>query len=452
MTRRTKRARSATAALALIVLAAPAVARAWGTAEHLEVGTASYRGACEIVERAIAKLAPDAGARQRFDMACGSLDQMARLYGDGTAVAGDYVGHSSELFAPSGAWRFSSRTHYYWLALENSEHFNPFSTESWREFHGTALADALRAATAEGLPRIDAWVKALRENAYADHLLQDSFAAGHMGFNRRASSAAAAKSFHDYWNARGRAVTDRGGQSWITYGDGRLNTEANAGGRKHLLDAATSSVRDLVMTFVLARRIPDDEIATWRMLPFTIEAPELLVDTAELIERRATTRYNQQVPLAAAVLPARKNTVGHARVWAAAPFSGSDDPLVAATANVELAIPVLPAQASFGAGGTLSQPNGKHAAVADFGLLGPLLLTFDGLLSHEVEAGVSVLFGKPTSTLLRLEYQLNVELGDALLMLNGGLVEFLPDPRTGWFAAAGLGWVFSAAGGGAFQR
>ena len=37
-----------------------------------------------------------------------------------------------------------------------------------------------------------------------------------------------------------------------------------------------------------------------------------------------------------------------------------------------------------------------------------------------------------------------------LLAVHGGLSEFLPELRTGWFAAAGLGMTFSAAGGGAF--
>ena len=439
------------ASLALGLVGVSPPARAWGTREHQEIGTASYLAACARVERAIS---PAEGAgedvRERFEIACGPRDQLARLYGDATAIAGDFVGHPSEVLSAHGAWRFSSRRYYYLLALENSEHFNPLSTESWREFHEAALAEAIRGADAQGLPRVDAWEQAVRENAYADHLLQDSFAAGHMGFNRRGSSAAAAKGFHDYWNVHGRVVHDRAGQVWTTYGDGKLADPVNAAGMRHVRDAATSSVHDVVLTFVLGCRHPELGLETWRALPFTIEAPALLVGTEGLILGHSTSRDFDQIPLAAAVLPARKDTVGQAAVWFAAPFSG--DLTVAATANVQLAVPILPAQASFGAGATIDQPNGGHSAVAEFGLVAPLGLSADGLISHQAAVAVSLLFGKPVATIIHAEYQGSIELGTALLVCPLGLAEFFPQARTGWYAALGLGWVFSAAGGGAFAR
>jgi hypothetical protein len=437
------------APMALSLIGAAAPARAWGTREHQEIGTTAYLAACASVERAINQQA-SADVHERFDIACGPRGQLARLYGDATAIAGDFVGHPSEVLSPKGAWRFSSRRYYYLLALENSEHFNPLSTESWREMHEAAIAEAIRGADAQGLPRVDAWEQAVRENAYADHLLQDSFAAGHMGFNRRGSSAAAAKSFHDYWNAHGRVVHDRAGNVWTAYGDGKLDDPVNADGRRYVFDAATGSVRDLVLTFVLGVRHPELGLETWRALPFTIEAPALLIDAEGLFQGHATSRDSDQIPLAAAVIPARKNTVGHAGLWFAAPFSG--DLTVAATANVQLAIPVLPAQASFGAGATIDRPAGGHAAVAEFGLIAPLALSFDGLVSHEAEAAVAVLFGRPIATIVHAEYQGNIELGTALLFGHLGLAEFFPQARTGWYAAFGLGMVFSAAGGGAFSR
>ena len=199
----------------------------------------------------------------------------------------------------------------------------------------------------------------MRESAFADHVLQDSFAAGHMGFNRRASSASAAKRFHDVWNVRGRVVFDRNGASWTTYGDGKLDDAENAAGRRHVIDAATLSVKDVLLTFVLGRRYPQEGLATWRALPFTIEAPELLVDAESLVRGRTTDADTAQTPLIATVLPARKNTVGNAQIWTAGPFW--DKPIVAAVANVELAIPVVPAQVSLGAGGTLREPGAWRA-------------------------------------------------------------------------------------------
>ena len=438
------------ALLVACLVAAPRVAWAWGTTEHQEIGSASYLMACAEVTSAVdAAAVSDAHVRARLEHACGrNRAVIARLYGDATAIAGDFVAHPSELLSSSGAWRFSSPKHYYLLALENSAHFNPMATQSWREYHQVALDHALAAAATEGLPRVDDLEQAMRENAFADHLLQDSFAAGHMGFNRRASSAAAAKSFHDYWNERGRVVNDRAGNSWTTYGDGKLDDPANDAGRRHVIAAATLSVRDVLLTFVFGRRHPEEGLAAWQALPFTIEAPALLTDAQELVAWRRTAPDTGQIPLMATVLPARKNTVAHAKVWTAAPFSG--DPTAAAIGSVDLAIPVLPAQASVGAGGTLHQPNGRHSVVLEGGLLAPLGLSLDGLLSHEVEAAASFIFLHDLTTMIHVEYQGAIELGTSMLSLHVGLAEFLPALETGWYAALGYGLTFSAAGGGSF--
>jgi hypothetical protein len=435
-------------ALAAALVAAARTASAWETPEHQEIGSTSYLAACADVEAAV-RGNPGEGVGARFELACGSNRPVfAQLYGDATAIAGDFVGHPRELLSPEGAWRFSSPTHYYRLALENSSHFNPMATQSWREYHQVALGHALEAAAAEGLARVDAWEQAMRENAFADHLLQDSFASGHMGFNRRASSAAAAKRFHDFWNARGRVVTDRAGRSWKTYGDGRLDDPPDADGRRHVVDAATGSVRDVMLTFVLAGPHPEQSLVAWRALPFTIEAPELLVDAQGLVAGRQTARDTAQTPLLGTVVPARKNTVGLAKIWSAAPFG--DEPIVAATAGVELAIPVFPAQTALAAGGTLHQPDGGHAAVVEAGLLAPLGLSLDGLVSHEVEAAATVIVLHRVETIVHGEYKGNLELGTSLITVRLGVAGFFPGRETGWYAAFGYGFTFSAAGGGSF--
>jgi hypothetical protein len=428
----------------------PRSARAWDTAEHQEIGSASYAAACAEVRVRVAAISDaDPRVRARLELGCGSSAAInATLYGDGTAIAGDYVGHPSEILSATGAWRFSSRKHYYLLALENSSHVNPAATQTWGEHHQGALDRAVMAAVAEGLPRIKLWSEAVRESAFADHMLHDSFAAGHMGFNRRASSAAAAKRFHDLWNRHGRVVKDRTGARWTTYSDGRLDEPANAEGRKHVVEAATSSVRDLLLTFVLGHQDAEESLTAWRALPFTIEAPELRVDAERLFEGR-TGRDDAQMPLAATVLPARKNTVVRANVWAASPFSSSEVAVVA-TGNVELAVPILPAQASIGAGGTLRTPDRGHAAVLDLGLIAPVALTVDGLISYEAEAGAALMFRKDVTTLLHAGCQANVELGTSLLSVHLGLAELVPGWRTGWYAAVGFGVVLSAAGGGSF--
>jgi hypothetical protein len=427
------------------LLGAPRAALAWATVEHQELGAASYRQACADVAPAAAG---DARALARLEQVCGrNLEVQAALYGDATAVAGDFVADPTELISPAGAWRFSSPKHYYLLALENSAHFNPMATQSWAEYHQRAVEDAVEAAALDGLPGVERWGRAFRENAFADHFLQDSFAAGHMAFNRRASSAGAAKTFHDYWNARGRLVRDREGSTWTTFGDGLLDDPRNVDGRRHVLGAATRSIRDVLLAFVTGRRHPGEELAALNALPFAVQAPTVLVDTQQLVLGKDTGKDAPPIALAATVRPARKDTVGIAKAWAAAPFG--DEPFWAATGSVELAIPVLPAQASLGAGGTIHQPDGRHSVVLEAGMLAPLVLSMDGLLSHEIEVSASMLFARRFEAILHVDYQVNVELGGALLSLHAGIAEFLPAVETGWYGAVGLGYIFTAAGGGA---
>src|SRR5262249_12471780 len=160
------------------------------------------------------------------------------------------------------------------------QHFNPMATRSWREDHQRALDHALSAPRLTGGAITEAWELAVYENAFADHFLHDSFAAGHMGVNRPPSSAAAPQAFHDDRNTEGRNVRSRSGDSWRTYGDGHLDDKENEDSRRHVIAAATLSIRDLLLTFVFGRPFPEEGLAVWEGLPFAIQAPELLTDAA----------------------------------------------------------------------------------------------------------------------------------------------------------------------------
>ena len=443
----------------LAPLAWARAAHAWASVEHQEIGRTSYLRACADLTATVASRGTsDAGMKVRFDRVCGeNLPVLAKLYGDATAIAGDFLGHPSEFLSHTGAWRFHSKKSYYLLALENSAHFNPTSTRSWAEYHQQAIAYALAGAAGEGLTGVEQLQLALFESAFADHYLQDSFAAGHMGFNRAASSAAAAKSFHDAWNARGRVATDRAGHRWVTFGDSRLDNPANEEGRRHVMDAATLSVRGVLTAFVLGARVPEDEIAVWQLLPFTIEAPELLADVAEVFVQREVKDTPEKsiadrelVPLQLTIRPAYKDMVATASFWSVGAFDHPGDPYLALVGGLELGIPFVPAQTYLGAGGTLQAPQRKRAAVIDTGVLIPLGLSVSGLLSHQLNVTASWLLGNGFAAIIHGEYQLNVELGDVLVNLHAGLAEIFPQPRTGYYGAVGLGFVFSAAGGGAF--
>jgi hypothetical protein len=446
-----------TAFLAPLASATPAFA--WASVEHQEIGRASYLRACADLTATVASRgapASDAGAKERLERVCGAnLPVLAKLYGDATAIAGDFLGHPSEFLSQTGAWRFSSKKSYYLLALENGAHFNPTSTRSWAEYHQQAITYALAGAAGRGLAAVEELQLAIFESAFADHYLQDSFAAGHMGFNRAASSAAAAKSFHDTWNARGRVATDRDGHRWVTYGDGRLDDPANEAGRQHVMEAAALSVRGVLGAFVLGARAPAEELAVWQILPFTIEAPELLAEVAEIfVEDDKTVGAHELVPLQLTIRPTTKDMVATASFWSVGAFSDPGDPYLALVGGLELGVPFVPAQTYLGAGGTLQAPEKKRAAVIDTGVLIPLGLSVAGLVSHQLNVTCSWLIGSGFVAgfvaILHAEYQLNVELGDVLLNLHAGVAEIFPQPRTGYYGAVGVGFVFSAAGGGTF--
>jgi hypothetical protein len=445
--------RRSTVALAAAALAAaaPAPGAAWGweSYEHQEIGRTSYAQACEQIAAEVAvRAAADARLAARLERACGrNAAVAARLYGDATAIAGDHLSDPHEFLSHLGAWRFNSRKSYWLLALENSEHFNPKSTRSWRAYHGQAVDYALRAARADGLEMIESFELAFYENAFADHFLQDSFASGHMGFNRPATSAGAAKRFHDYWNARGRVVGDRAGRRWFGYGDGRLDAAGNAGNRAQVVYAATQSVRHLLRSFVLGEASSDEALAVWDALPYTIDAPELKVDAVQIFA--AETAAHGLDPLAGAIRPARKDTVGAARFWSAAPFDDAGHPILAVVAGFDLAVPFIPLQAHLGAGGALREPDGGRGAIIETGVLVPLFLSIDGLISHQIGVTASWILRPRLITVLHAEYQMNIELGAALVSAHVGLAELFPGTQTGWYGALGLGFVFSAAGGGA---
>ncbi len=442
---------SSSIAVALALLCFSAPARAWKTVEHQEIGRDAYLGACADLRATVAARKPaDPRVAGRLDRVCGAnMPVFARLYGDATAIAGDFLGHPTEFLSQTGAWRFSSKKYYYLLALENSAHFNPTSTRSWAEYHQQAVAYALAGGAADGLPVVEQLQLAIFENAFADHYLQDSFAAGHMGFNRAASSAAAAKSFHDTWNGRGRVVTDRAGDRWVTFGDGRLDDPLNADSKRHLMRAATLSVRSLLGAFVFAAPAPGDDLGVWQILPFTIEAPELLTDVAEIFVKDSPAGKDL-IPLQVAIRPATKDLVLTAAFWSIAPFAHPGDPTMAMLGGIELGIPFVPAQSYLAAGGTLQTPEGQRAAVIDTGVLIPLGLSVSGLLSHQLDVTASWLIRREFGAIVHAQYQLNLELGDFLLSVLAGLAEILPHPQTGYYAGASLGFVFSAAGGGAF--
>src|SRR5258705_4244149 len=201
----------------VVLIGVVATSAGWNYVEHVELGSESYANACKQLRDEVE--GADAATMTRLEIACDNLELSAELYGQACALAGDRFNAPADFMSTSAGWKAASRKQYYGLALANSTHFHPYAPREWRRYHSQALDHALEASRHQGLDAVDGLQLALFENAFADHFLDDPFSAGHMGFNRAASSVAASLVYHDQWNGKGRVVRDRTGASWRTYGD-----------------------------------------------------------------------------------------------------------------------------------------------------------------------------------------------------------------------------------------
>jgi hypothetical protein len=435
------------AVIAYMWLAAPEVALAWRGREHRALGAESYIAACE-------RLAPvkdrDAQTAVRYMIACGNLKTQALLYGQGTAVSGDFKSEPGDFTSSLGAQTLPQLTNYYRLALTNHAHFQPLATREWRVFHAQAIKTALAAVQKQGVEQLGLFEQAFYESAFGDHFLQDAFAAGHMGFNRPGSSAAASLLFHDQWGERGRWVSNRRGATWKTYGDGRLDTPENRDGRAHVVAACTESVYGLVSTFVLGVYDPAADLAVWNEVPFTIEDPELLPDLETLFGGSETLGRPELLPLLSVKRPAVKD--GVLGGWSAftASFDDMDDPSGALLFGGDLLIPGIGTRIEAGAGVGFEGGPTKPRIAVDAGFVKGLALTAQGLISHEIDLGTFILIGSDVDVNLRSSYRINLEAGDWLLRFDLGPAFDIGEAKFGLYSALGLARVLHAAGGGGF--
>jgi hypothetical protein len=424
-------------------------ARAWWYVEHAEIGTAAYAHACERVRERLPERseghAPAEAIHVRFEIACDNLAVVAELYGQTNALAGDRLDDPDDFLTRGGDWKVGSQRHYYALGLVDVHHFHPAAPREWMRHHLDALELAVTAARAEGLDAIDGYQRAFYRNAFADHFLQDSYCAGHMGFNRSASSIAATQAQHDYWNRRGRRMRNRAGDSWLIYGDGKLNDARNAGGRERVIGATAMSAYGVIASFVFGERDREHELAIWRELPFLVGAPPV----RGLLGSGDDDDESSYRPLAAINQPARVDRVVDVAVAAFAPGADVDQPTFVALVGFDVALPLLSTQAHLSVGGSTPHDEIDPRFAAQLAVHGTLGLSFDGLFSHHVAAGflwearADELAGWAT-----LAYVLQVEIGLDLLLLQLGPSLDARDGALGTFASIGYGRVFGTAGGG----
>lgn len=433
--------------VASLVLADPRFALAWLGREHRALGAEAYVAACGRLQQARDR---DPQIAQRYDIACGNLDVTSLLYGQGNAVSGDWVGQSSDLLDEVGAIAVVKKTNYWRLALRNSAHFHPLATRVWREFHVQAITDALAASRMQGAEQLERFEQAFAESAFGDHFLQDSFAAGHMGFNRPASSASAAKAFHDEWNERGRRIVNRRGDTWVTYGDGRLANPESKAARAHVLAACTESTYAVLVAFVLGERDPAPDLEVWSRVPFTIDDQELLPTLEAMFSESETLERPRALPLLAVKRPAVKD--GVLAGWSAftMSFDDAEHPVGSLVFGGDLVIPRVGARVEAGAGIAFEDDLENLGFAVDAGVVVPIALSFDGLFSHELDLGALLVIRDGVGAVARLGYRVNLEAGDWLLRPEVGPAYDIGTSELGFYVSFGIGKTTSAAGGGGF--
>lgn len=430
-----------------VSLAMSSPAFAWWRREHRAIGNEAYIAACN-------RLAPlkdrDPQTAQRFEIACGNLQVQAFLYGQGNSVAGDFLGEPDEFMTSLGASLVTQRTNYYRLALRNSTHFHPMATREWRALHEKAINGALEASKKVGSAQIGAFEQVFYDAAFGDHFLQDSFAAGHMGFNRPASSAAASLVYHDEFNRRGRWVSNRRGATWKTYGDGRLDAPENTEGRKHVVAAATESVYAVLVAFVLGEHDGTADLAVWHEVAYTIEDPELLPELEALFGTSESLERPDLLPLLSVKRPAVKDSV--IGVWSSFsfPFDNMDNPIGVLVLGGDLVVPGIGMSMEAGAGVGFEGSMTKPRFAVDAGFVKSMGLSWDGLLSHEIDFGSLFLISDELDATLRLSLRSNLEGGDMLLRLDLGPSFNINDTEFGLYVGLGFAKVIGAAGGGGF--
>jgi hypothetical protein len=256
--------------------------------------------------------------------------------------------------------------------------------------------------------------------------------------------------FHDTWNRKGRIVRNRDGLSWRTYGDGFLRIPANAEGRRQVIAATAKSIYDVLATFVEGKRSPEHELAIWRSLPFTIEAPEVRTPVeallAVLADRAQPTGLE---PLAAINQPAEKDLSVEAWTLAVGPF-GRGRALLGVMAGVASSVPFLKPMVYGGLGVSRAADEHRLRLTAEVGALRPLAFTNDGVISHDLLAGVSWQAGLvELRGNLHATYRLTAEIGRNLVRLQVGPAYRLDSRDFGYFVSVGFGYLLTARGGGA---
>lgn len=158
---------------------------------------------------------------------------------------------------------------YLKLAEVNFDHFLPDAPLAYKAGHDLALATAIKAHKEQQQGKVHEAEKLLElayaQNAFANHFLTDSFAAGHMRTPRRAIhdkvelpailTLLLSNLMHDEDNRLGLNVVNAEGNSWKAYGDDYLSLD-NAEIQRLILTQAIQRSADAVYDAFLSGKSP----------------------------------------------------------------------------------------------------------------------------------------------------------------------------------------------------
>ncbi|KAK3392833.1 hypothetical protein B0H63DRAFT_498351 [Podospora didyma] len=156
---------------------------------------------------------------------------------------------------------------YLGLAKINWDHFGQDARTAYNACHSVALQVA-----ASGDLKT-----AYAMNAFGDHFLQDSFAAGHMRTPRRklhdsvGAADLCAKFMHDEDNAIGLSVRSPAGRAWHTYGDKRLLDKEDVSNKNEAWNAVRTSADEIFQAWK-TRTVPAyPNYGAWNYAPILSE-------------------------------------------------------------------------------------------------------------------------------------------------------------------------------------
>ncbi|MEO8378437.1 MAG: hypothetical protein ABI779_02115 [Acidobacteriota bacterium] len=431
----------------IAVLVFPTCAYAWSGREHAWIGSEAYAAACRAVAAGMQSLPADENRTSRYQVACravpptpGVSDEytLQGLFGDWSAIAGDHSDEPTQLTDLMLSDVVADYRKFARRAMTNYRHFHPAVTASWRGRHLQAVDAVVNASSTSG-PRLqEAYESALAYEAFAQHYLQDSFAAGHMGFNRVASSNAAALSYHNRASKSGRCVANLRGEVWHTYGDDHLAETKETW--SHVLESSSLSLAHFIAAFV-------DGMADDKTLD-TIAAtlPAFVKETGS--PSQAGCEFDGHfVSLRGVNMPAQTATTWD--VWfvrdATAYYEKPTMSGIMVGGSMELA-PInigyrtIQNRVQVGIGRTYSE-SGGHALLFDTQYLWQVGSSAKGLITHEVGLGEGDYWIPHAFEMLHIRaiYNMNVEAGGTYMRIHVALAR--SSFRWGPYVGIGFGSV-----------